>query len=134
MTPATLVLHADNGGGTGGDPARLGVMPSFSRPSVSDDNPFSEALFKTLKYHPGAPSQPFERLAKARHWVAGFVDWYNETHRHRALHFVTPGQRHRGEDHALLEPRRQVYAAARPAIPRAGPGRSANGKPTPSFA
>ena len=88
-------------------------MPSFSRPSVSDDNPFSEALFKTLKYHPGAPSQPFERLEDARHWVAGFVDWYNETHRHSALHFVTPGQRHRGEDHALLEQRRQVYAAAK---------------------
>jgi transposase InsO family protein len=60
---------------------RLGVMPSFSRPSVSDDNPFSEALFKTLKYHPGAPSQPFADLDDARRSVARFVAWYNEQHR-----------------------------------------------------
>lgn len=79
---------------------RLGVMPSFSRPSVSNDNPFSEALFKTLTYQPGAPSQPFANLEAARQWVAGFVIWYNEEHRHGALPFVTPGQRHRGEDHA----------------------------------
>ncbi len=77
---------------------RLGVMPSFSRPSVSDDNPYSEALFKTLKYHPGFPDKPFKNLEEARKWVFGFEHWYNETHRHSALRFVTPGQRHRGED------------------------------------
>lgn len=118
MTPGSLVLHADNGGPMKGATMlatlqRLGVMPSFSRPSVSDDNPFSEALFKTLKYHPGAPSQPFASLEVARQWVAGFVVWYNEQHRHSALRFVTPGQRHRGEDRALLDQRRQLYAAAR---------------------
>jgi transposase InsO family protein len=118
VTPASLVLHADNGGPMKGATLlatlqRLGVMPSFSRPSVSDDNPFSEALFKTLKYHPGAPSQPFACLEVARQWVAGFVTWYNEEHRHSALQFVTPGQRHRGEDRALLNQRRQLYAAAR---------------------
>ena len=64
---------------------RLGVMPSFSRPSVSDDHPYLDALFKTLKYHPGAPSQPFASLEDARQWVAHFADWYNETHRHSAL-------------------------------------------------
>lgn len=118
VTPETLVLHADNGGPMKGATMlatlqRLGVVPSFSRPSVSDDNPFSEALFKTLKYQPGAPSQPFDNLEAARQWVAGFVIWYNEEHRHSALQFVTPGQRHRGEDHALLAQRRQVYAAAK---------------------
>ena len=118
VTPKNLVLHADNGGPMKGATMlatlqRLGVMPSFSRPSVSDDNPFSEALFKTLKYHPGAPSQPFAGLEVARQWVAGFVTWYNETHRHSALQFVTPGQRHRGEDRALLDQRRQVYEAAK---------------------
>ena len=118
VTPERLVLHADNGGPMKGATMlatlqRLGVMPSFSRPSVSDDNPFSEALFKTLKYHPGAPSQPFAGLEVARQWVAAFVAWYNETHRHSALQFVTPGQRHRGEDHALLDQRRQLYAAAK---------------------
>ena len=118
VTPKNLVLHADNGGPMKGATMlatlqRLGVMPSFSRPSVSDDNPYSEALFKTLKYHPGAPSQPFASLEVARQWVAGFVVWYNEQHRHSALRFVTPGQRHRGEDRALLDQRRQLYAAAR---------------------
>lgn len=118
VTPDTLVLHADNGGPMKGATMlatlqRLGVMPSFSRPSVSHDNPFSEALFKTLKYHPGAPSQPFDTLEEARQWVAGFVTGYNEEHHHSALQFVTPGQRHRAEDHALLEQRRQVYAAAK---------------------
>jgi len=85
----------------------------FSRPSVSDDNPFSEALFKTRKYHPGAPSQPCAGLEVARQWVAGFVDGYNEGHRHSALQFVTPGQCHRGEARALPDERRQLYAAAR---------------------
>ena len=99
-------------------------MPSCSRPSVSDDHPFSAARFTTLTDHPGAPSQPCERLAKARHWVAGWVDGYNETHRHRARHGVTPGQRHRGEDHALLEPRRQVDAAAQARHPARWSGES----------
>lgn len=118
VRPATRVLPADNGGPLKGATLlatlqRLGVMPSFSRPSVSDDNPFSAALFKTLKYPPGAPSQPFTGLEVARQWVAGFVAWDNETHRHSALPFVTPGQRHRGEDPALLDRRRQLYATAR---------------------
>jgi len=113
VMPDTRVLHADNGGPMKGATLlatlqRLGIMPSFSRPSVRNDNPFSEALFKTLKYPPGAPSQPFDHLEAARPWVAGFVTGYNEEHHHSALQFVTPGQRHRGEDHALLEQRRQV--------------------------
>ena len=74
-------------------------MPSCSRPSVNDDHPDSEVLFKTLKYHPGAPSQPFASLEDTRQWVARVADWYNETHRHSALPFVTPEQR-RGEDRA----------------------------------
>ena len=105
VTPERLVLPADNGGPMKGATLlatlpRLGVMPSFSRPSVRDDNPFSEALFTTLKYHPGAPGQPFANLEDARQWVARFVAWYNEQHRHSALRFVTPGQCHRGEDRA----------------------------------
>ncbi len=92
-----LVLHSDNGSPMKGATMlatlqRLGVMPSFSRPSVSDDNPYSEALFKTLKYHPGFPDKPFENLAEFRQWVAGFDHWYNELHLHSALRFVTPNQ------------------------------------------
>jgi len=95
-----LVLHSDNGAPMKGATMlatlqRLGVVPSFSRPAVSNDNPFPEALFKTLKYRPEFPSQPFESLETARTWVHAFVHWYNEEHRHSALKFVTPGQRHR---------------------------------------
>jgi putative transposase len=96
-----LLLHSDNGSPMKGATLlatlqRLGVVPSFSRPSVSNDNPYSEALFKTCKYHPGFPEKPFENLEKAREWVAGFVGWYNEEHRHSGIRFVTPGERHPG--------------------------------------
>ena len=114
----TLVLHADNGSPMKGATMlatlqRLGVVPSFSRPSVSNDNPYSEALFKTLKYQPIFPINRFADLDQARQWVAAFVHWYNEQHRHSALKFVTPGQRHRGEDVALLAARQRLYDQAR---------------------
>jgi putative transposase len=114
----SLVLHSDNGSPMKGATMlatlqQLGVMPSFSRPSVSNDNPYSEAMFKTLKYHPGFPDKPFDNLDEARQWVSGFQRWYNEIHRHSALKFVTPGQRHRGDDIAILEQRKAVYEAAR---------------------
>ena len=87
-------------------------MPSFSRPSVSDDNPFSEALFRTMKYRPGFPSNPFSSLADARNWVAGFVAWYNDEHLHSGIGFVTPADRHCGRDIDILESRRTVYSRA----------------------
>jgi putative transposase len=107
------VLPADNGSPMKGATLlatrqRLGVVPAFSRPAVSNDNPYSEALFTTLQYQPDWPAQPFDGLARARRGVEGCVGWYNEHHRHRALKFVTPGQRHRGEDHALLARRRHL--------------------------
>jgi len=91
----------------------LGVMPSFSRPAVSNDNPYSESLFKTLKYRPDYPAKPFADLAAARVWVDGFVRWYNHEHRHSAICFVTPAQRHAGLDAALLQQRKGVYEAAK---------------------
>lgn len=113
-----LRLHSDNGSPMKGATMlatlqRLGVVPSFSRPSVSNDNPYSEALFKTLKYHPAFPDKPFDSLDQARLWVTGFEQWYNEQHRHSALKFITPGQRHRGEDHDILRQRSALYAAAK---------------------
>lgn len=113
-----LVLHSDNGSPMKGATLlvtlqRLGVVPSFSRPSVSNDNPYSEALFKTCKYRPGFPDKPFESLGHARDWVAGFVPWYNDEHRHSGIRFVTPGERHTGDDIAVLERRKAVYEAAR---------------------
>lgn len=116
--PTALVLHQDNGGPMKGATLKatletLGVLASYSRPRVSDDNPFSEALFRTLKYRPEYPNKPFESLEAARKWVAEFVRWYNEEHLHSAIGFVTPTSRHRGTDLAILENRRAVYEAAR---------------------
>lgn len=129
-----LVLHSDNGSPMKGATMlatlqRLGVMPSFSRPSVSDDNPYSESLFKTLKYHPGYPNKPFESLEEARIWIVGFQRWYNEEHRHSGLKFVTPGQRHRGEDIAILEQRRQLYEAAKNQYPERWSGKTRDWEP-----
>lgn len=115
---AGLVLHSDNGSPMKGATMlstmqRLGIVPSFSRPSVSDDNPYSESLFRTLKYVPSYPTKPFDSIEAARQWVSDFVHWYNEQHRHSAIGFVTPGQRHRSEDKALLHARDRLYKAAR---------------------
>ena len=113
-----LVLHSDNGSPMKGATMlvtlqKLGVIPSFSRPSVSNDNAYSEALFKTLKYTPGYPGTPFNSIEQARQWVCGFQHWYNEIHHHSALKFVTPNQRHKGEDFAILAGRKVLYEDAR---------------------
>lgn len=113
-----LNVHADNGGPMKGATMlatmqKLGVMPSFSRPSVKDDNPFSEALFKTLKYCPNFPSRPFVSIAEATEWVARFVVWYNEEHLHSAISFTTPSSRHEGTDEMILQKRDEVYRKAR---------------------
>ena len=113
-----LVIHSDNGhpmkGATMLATLRdLGVAVSFSRPGVSDDNPYVEALFRTLKYRPTYPSSPFCSLQSALAWVDQFIAWYNGVHLHSAISFVTPGQRHAGADTAILERRRRVYEEAR---------------------
>jgi transposase InsO family protein len=118
----SLTLHADNGGPMKGATMlstlqRLKVVPSFSRPSVSDDNPFSESLFKTLKYCPIFPEKPFENVETARAWVAKFVAWYNTEHLHSGIKFVTPQSRHHGKDQAILKKRHAVYEAAKAANP-----------------
>src|SRR5690606_26619601 len=105
---------------------QLGVMPSFSRPAVSDDNPYSEALFRTVKYHPRYPTTPFKSLTDARSWVERFVRWYNVEHRHSAIRFVTPQQRHDGHDKALLRHRHAVYQRARQMYPERWSGPTRN--------
>ena len=112
-----LILHSDNGSPMKGPTMlatmqQLGVMPSFSRPSVSNDNPYSESLFKTLKYRPQYPLKPFADVIEARQWISGLVEWYNHEHRHSAISFVTPVQRHEGLDAQLLNNRKVVYEAA----------------------
>jgi transposase InsO family protein len=113
-----LVLHSDNGSPMKGATMlatlkKLGVVPSFSRPSVSNDNPYSESLFGTMKYTPAFPSKPFECLDAARDWVYDFVRWYNEEHRHSSIKFVTPTQRHSGVEESILANRKAVYEAAK---------------------
>ncbi len=107
----------------------LGVAPSFSRPTVSNDNPYSESLFKTLKYRPAYPRRAFESLLAARQWVGFFVQLYNEEHRHSAINFVTPAERHDGLDRALLEKRAIVYEAAKNRCPERWSGATRNWQP-----
>jgi putative transposase len=113
-----LVLHSDNGGAMKGATMlatlqRLGIVPSFSRPRVSDDNPYSEALFKTLKYCPEYPRKPFASVEEACQWVKRFVHWYNHVHLHSGIKFVTPASRHEGKDKIILVNRKIVYEAAK---------------------
>ncbi len=129
-----LVLHSDNGA-----PMKsvtlltkmhdLGVTPSRGRPRVSNDNPYSESLFRTLKYCPQWPSDGFASLEAAREWVRDFMAWYNEEHRHSRIRFVTPNERHRGDDKALLAKRDAVYQAARAQHPARWSGKTRDWTP-----
>jgi len=131
IQPGQVILHSDNGSPMKGATLlatlqRLGVMPSLSRPSVSNDNPYSESLFRTLKYRPDYPLQAFADLTAARQWVAGLVDWYNHEHRHSSIRFVTPAQRHAGLDNELLTLRKALYEAARSRHPKRWSGSTRN--------
>lgn len=130
----SVVLHSDNGspmkGATMlGTMQKLGVIPSFSRPSVSNDNAFSESLFRTMKYVPAYPDKPFESLDEARAWVNEFVNWYNHEHLHSEIQYVTPDQRHRGEDKAILAQRKHVYEEAKKRHPERWSGETRNWTP-----
>ena len=118
VQPDKLVLHSDNGGPMKGASMlatlhKLGVVPSFSRPSVSNDNPYSESLFRTMKYRPEYPSKPFANIEQAQSWVDGFVFWYNTQHMHSSIRYVTPDDRHFGREEHILANRRKVYEKAR---------------------
>jgi len=132
-----LVLHSDNGGPMKGATLLatlqvLGVAMSFSRPSVSNDNPYSESLFRTAKYRPQYPRKPFACLEAARTWVSWFIGWYNTEHRHSAIRFVTPDERHSGQDAEILAKRDAVYAAARERRPDRWTGNTRNWTPVES--
>ena len=108
-----VTLHSDNGSPMKGATMlatlqELGVVPSFSRQSVSNDNPFSESVFRTLKYRPECPEKKFSDLTAARGWVNKFVGWYNNKHYHSGIKFVTPMQRHTGEDVEILVNRQAI--------------------------
>lgn len=113
-----LVIHSDNGHPMKGATMlatlqALGIAASFNRPGVSDDNPYMESHFRTMKYRPEYPSRPFATIEQARSWVARFQRWYNQQHLHSAIGFVAPEQRHCGADIVVLERRSQVYEQAR---------------------
>lgn len=113
-----LVLHSDNGSPMKAATflatlEKLGAQSSFSRPRVSNDNPYSESLFKTMKYCPKYPSKGFLNLEEAREWVQRFVKWYNLTHLHSGINFITPYQRHYGLDKRIIENRIKVYEEAK---------------------
>lgn len=117
----SLTIHADNGGAMTSKSlalllADLGVAKSHSRPHVSDDNPFSEAQFKTLKYHPGYPER-FGSLPDARGWGREFFDWYNNEHHHTALGLLTPADVHYGRSAVVLAKRQEVLQRAYEAHP-----------------
>jgi len=129
-----VTLHSDNGSPMKGATMlatlqELGVMPSFSRPSVSNDNPYSESIFRTLKYRPEYPEKAFADIDAARQWVLGFSKWYNHEHRHSGIKFVTPSERHQGLDYAILLNRVEVYNRAKEQNPSRWSGETKNWDP-----
>lgn len=129
-----LVLHSDNGSPMKSQTLleklyELGIIPSRGRPRVSNDNPFSESLFRTLKYCPQWPSEGFNSIDEARRWVNTFMDTYNNAHRHSQIRFVTPSERHAGKDVALLEKRKEVYEQAKKSNPKRWSGQTRNWTP-----
>tara|TARA_R110001583_G_C5596585_1_gene404197 strand:+ start:427 stop:1407 length:981 start_codon:yes stop_codon:yes gene_type:complete len=126
-----LVLHSDNGAPMKSLTLQaklyeLKITPSHSRPRVSNDNPYSESVFRTLKYCPAWPSQGFESLLAAREWVEEFMRWYNHDHCHSQIKFVTPAQRHAGKDVAILAGRNKVYEQAKNRRPERWTGNTRN--------
>jgi putative transposase len=130
IQPDQLTIHADRGSSMTSRPvallmADLGVTKTHSRPHVSNDNPFSEAQFKTLKYRPDYPDR-FGCQSDARSWAKEFFQWYNYEHHHSALGLLTPADVHFGRAQAVLAQRHQVLAAAY----QKNPERFVKGQPT----
>jgi putative transposase len=126
-----LVVHSDNGSPMKSSTLlakmyELGIASSRGRPRVSNDNPYSESLFRTLKYCPQWPSAGFATLQAAREWVSRFVEWYNHEHRHSRIRFVTPAQRHDGHDSAILSARHALYETAKANRPERWSGATRN--------
>jgi putative transposase len=132
IVPGQLTVHADRGAAMTSKPvalllADLGVVKTHSRPHVSNDNPFSEAQFKTLKYCPQFPER-FGSLEDGRAFGQAFFTWYNTAHHHSGLGFLTPAVVHHGVAAAVREQRQHVLTAAYVAHPE----RFVNGRPHPA--
>jgi transposase InsO family protein len=134
IKPGQIVLHSDNGSPMKASTMlvklqELFVVPSFSRASVSNDNPYSESLFRTLKYRPQYPERRFSGIEQARQWVEGFVNWYNNEHLHSGIRFVTPSDRHDGKDREILALRNKVYQQAQGRHPQRWSSNTRNWSP-----
>jgi transposase InsO family protein len=121
IQPDQLILHADNGAPMRGKPLAqllvdLGITKSHNRPHTSDDNPFSEAHFKTMKYRPDYPDH-FTSLAEAQVWARCFFGWYNEQHYHSGLNLFTPASVHYSQVTAVQQQRQTVMLSAYAAYP-----------------
>jgi putative transposase len=121
VTRGQLLIHSDNGSSMASKPvafllADLGVTKSHSRPHTPNDNPFSEAHFKTLKYRPDFP-EAFGSIQDARAFCRGFFTWYNTDHRHSGIGLHTPADVHHGRAQAVREHRAAVLSAAHAAHP-----------------
>lgn len=132
IAPDQLTLHADNGGPMVAKTVAqlltdLDVAESHSRPHVANDNPFSEAQFKTLKYHPGYPTR-FQDRTEAFAWARTFFPWYNTEHHHTALGLLTPAAVHFGQAAQLLAARQRVLDTAYQTHPERFP----KGRPVPT--
>ena len=128
------VLPADTGSPMKGETLletlyRLGISTSSSRPRTSNDNPYSEALFRPGKYCPAYPARGFASLEEARAWMQPFVAGYHHEHCHSGIRFVTPAQRHPGQDSAILAQRQRVYEQARARHPDRWSGSIRNWQP-----
>lgn len=134
--PGQLTLHADRRASMKSKPvalllADLGVTKTHSRPYTSDDNPFSEAHFRTLKYRPTFPER-FGCIADARAWCQAFFPWYNHDHRHCGVAFMTPADVHYHRAPAILATRAQTLSAAFAANPRRFKGKPPTPKQLPA--
>lgn len=123
-----VTLHSDNGGPMisstfRGTLEKLGVIESFSRPGVSNDNAYSESLFSTLKCNAGYPKN-FKTVEEANEWVSKFVEWYNNRHRHSGLCYVTPAERRYGKDKQIFEVRNRTFVLARAVHPERWTGKT----------
>lgn len=131
VEPGSIKVHQDNGGPMISSEFLSELQhwgqPSYSRPGICDDNPYSESMFRTLKYRPGFPGA-FENIEEARNWMCEYVQWYNHEHRHSRIGFVTPMQRRQGEDKNIMEKRIKTYKAAKQAHPERWSGKIRNWK------
>ena len=123
-----LVLHSDNRFPMKGATMletlyMLGITPSNNRPRVSNDNPYSESLFKTIKYRPNYQPKGFKSIEEARAWCSIFVHWYRYEHHHSGIKFLTSAKRHAGKSKEILANRAKVYQASKTAHPKRWNGR-----------